>query len=458
MQMKEDISVYEDDVKQAIQTSPAKISLMLSEWCSDEPFYLFPLPLYHLIEVMNKHLLRINGALLEYASWWSPFIHHDKFHPCDWSPGSASADMVRVVLAHRSLKMDGCMSAINEIIAMIFSQYATFLQMEESLTHKGPICHQLTQTKLLSIFGQLKQDDDEDLNPKGKGKAKARVQDDEGDDDGGLEDMPVGNDCDDDDTSGGDIEQRVERRARVKEQAAAHRQLLVKEAETAIMYLNAVEKPPKITPKDFGVPTDCLSKLPSHVPKNIFHGQEFVVHHTYEWANQLPNSKKRFMWQLACLAIYEHAIIHLYCPQLLCDIASEDCIDEYLIAPSASQLRQSHLTVSLAKSTTSRPPVPHLVWPDGLSIDCDGLTLREFSIEHQLNKICVKELKTCQETKLQCIIDTIQNMSILWQDLTGNVKVRKHPKLNPDVSKAMLGLVQSRDNNDVPMWDRISAM
>ncbi|KIN94302.1 hypothetical protein M404DRAFT_11308 [Pisolithus tinctorius Marx 270] len=222
--------------------------------------------------------------------------------------------------------MDGRVSAVNEIVAMIFSQYATFLQMEESLAHKGPIRHQLTQTKLLSVFGQLKQDDDEDSNPKGKGKAKARVQDDEGDDDGGQEDMPVGDDRDDDDASGGDMseacdrgeqenadmnitrEQRVERRARAKEQAAAHRQLLAKEAETAIMYLNAVEKPPKIAPKDFGVPTDRLSKLPSHVPKNIFRGQEFVVHHTYEWANQLPNSKKRFMRQLACLAIYEHAI------------------------------------------------------------------------------------------------------------------------------------------------------
>ncbi|KAI6154580.1 hypothetical protein BKA82DRAFT_34292 [Pisolithus tinctorius] len=204
-QMKEDISLYENDIKKVIQMSPAKISLLLSEWCSDEPFYLFPLPSYHLIKAMNKHLLRINGALLEYASWWLPFIHHDKFHPHNWSPGSASTDMVRAVLVHRLLKMDGCISATNEIIAMIFSQYAMFLQMEDSLAHKEPIHHQLTQMKLLSVFGQLKQDDDEDSNPKGKGKAKARAEDDEGDDDGGQEDMPVRDDGDDDEGSGGDV-------------------------------------------------------------------------------------------------------------------------------------------------------------------------------------------------------------------------------------------------------------
>ncbi|KAI6154581.1 hypothetical protein BKA82DRAFT_4010407 [Pisolithus tinctorius] len=186
-------------------------------------------------------------------------------------------------------------------------------------------------------------------------------------------------------------EQQVERRAHVKEQAAADHQLLAKEAETTIMYLNAVEKPPKISPKDFGIPTDFLSKLPSHALKNIFH---------------------------------------------------EDCVDEYLITPSASQLHQSHLTVSLAKSTTSCPPVPCLVWPNGLSINCDGFTFPEFSVKHQLDKIHVKELKMWQETELQCIINTIQNMSISWHNLTRNMKVHKHPKLNPDVLKVMLGLVQ----------------
>ncbi|KAI5988678.1 hypothetical protein F5J12DRAFT_786806 [Pisolithus orientalis] len=296
-QMDDDISLYEEDVKKVIQMSPAKISLLLSEWCSDEPFYLFPLPSYCLIEAMNKHLLRINGALLEYASWWTLFIHHDKFHPQDWSPGSASTDMVRAVLAHRSLKMDGHVLAVNK-------------------------------------------DDDEDSHPKGKGKAKAKVEDDEGDENGGQEDRQVGDDGNDDKGSGRDMseacdrgeqenadgkimrEQWVDRRAHVKEQAAAHHQLLAKEAETTIKYLNAVEKPLKITLKDFGIPTNCLPKLPSHAPKNIFRGQEFIVHHTYKWVNQVPNSKKQFMWQLACLAIYEHAIVHSYHPQLLFDIVS----------------------------------------------------------------------------------------------------------------------------------------
>ncbi|KAI5998561.1 hypothetical protein F5J12DRAFT_895514 [Pisolithus orientalis] len=309
-QIDEDISLYEDDVKKAIQMSPAKISLLLSEWCSDEPLYLFPLPSYRLIKAMNNHLLRINGALLECASWWLLFIHHDKVHPQDWSPGSASADMVRAVLAHRSPKMDGCVSAINEIVAMIFLQYATFLQMEDSLTYKGLFHHQLTQNKLLLIFCQLKQDNDKDSHPKGKGKAKVKAEDNEGDEDGGQEDRQVGDDGDDDKGSGRDMseacdggepenadgkitrEQWVDRRAHAKEEAAAHHQLLAKEAETAIMYLSAVEKPLKITPKDFGIPTDHLSKLPSHAPKNIFHGQEFIIHHTYKWANQLPNSKK----------------------------------------------------------------------------------------------------------------------------------------------------------------------
>ncbi|KAI6139022.1 hypothetical protein BKA82DRAFT_30401 [Pisolithus tinctorius] len=185
-----------------------------------------------------------------------------------------------------------------------------FLQMEDSLTYKGPLWNQLTQNKLLLIFSQLKQDDDKDLNPKGKAEAKAKAGDNEGDKDGGQEERQVGDDGDDNEGSGGDMseacngsepekadgnimrEQWMERRAHAKEQAAAHHQHLAKEAKTTIKYLNAVEKPPKITPKEFGIPTNCLSKLPSHAPKNIFHGQEFVVHHTYEWVNQLPSSKK----------------------------------------------------------------------------------------------------------------------------------------------------------------------
>ncbi|KAI6138097.1 hypothetical protein BKA82DRAFT_4367627 [Pisolithus tinctorius] len=286
-QMNEDISLYGDSMKQAIQMSPAKISLLLSKWCSDEPFYLFPLPSYCLIEAMNKHLLRINSALLEYASWWTPLIHHDKFHPWDWSPGSASGDMVRAVLAHRLLQI------VNKIIAMVF-----LAPLESAYPEQITFDLQSTQ-----------EDDDKDLNPKGKAESKAKAGDNEGDKDGGQEERQVGDDGDCDETlttgdddggSGGDMseacdggepekadgnimrEQWMERRAHVKEQAAAHHQHLVKEAKTTIKYLNAVEKPPKITPKEFGIPTNCLSKLPSHAPKNIFHGQEFVVHHTYE--------------------------------------------------------------------------------------------------------------------------------------------------------------------------------
>ncbi|KAI6098727.1 hypothetical protein F5141DRAFT_1066787 [Pisolithus sp. B1] len=84
----------------------------------------------------------------------------------EWSPGSASADMIWAIMGHPSILLKRHSAVCDEVISTLFHHYPAYINMVSSLTHLTMPPHYIKQSELLAAFGSRSTA----VSEKGKGK------------------------------------------------------------------------------------------------------------------------------------------------------------------------------------------------------------------------------------------------------------------------------------------------
>ncbi|KAI6019123.1 hypothetical protein EDC04DRAFT_2901858 [Pisolithus marmoratus] len=386
-----------------------------------EDYAGFPFMSRSVFKILKKHLTCIQLTIYEMSLWWSPYIYTTKIHPKEWNPGSPSANMRQAMLAHPDYHID-CRNLLwDKIVLVLFESYPAALNMEGQILSSNIPDHMISQSELLNIFGMLLTGGVKKSKPavprKGKAKAKTKTKDDNDDDDDGdyikgetnVErdvDVDAGDadNADDDDgkafesSSNEDdcdvkVESREEQFARQEQEkmeAEEHVKSLDIEASQAFKVLNNSPKisiPPALAPYQAWT---CKSKISSDAVHNLFHGQELLRWHTWEWATQVRPLRTCNLCILSCITIFEACAIAAYRPTLLADVTSGAATLHSKIEHESTIYHINHVSTELQQTSLlekrkhpTKVAVSH-TWPDGLATDQS--TMKVFNLDAATHK------------------------------------------------------------------------
>ncbi|KAI6041840.1 hypothetical protein EDC04DRAFT_2892537 [Pisolithus marmoratus] len=186
-----DLGVDNSDVAVALKTCSLKVRVILACDHMSQDLPSFPFLSSSSFIAMVSHLEVIESALLEFTSWWSPFIYWASVFPRKWSPGSATADMFHAIMAHSSYIPQRRSNICDQIATIVFEQYPLFLNLTMSLRKITIPPHIAKQMDLLASFS---------LGPTSamKSRAPSKLKDDEDDNEWGKHEFIPDNDDNDD--------------------------------------------------------------------------------------------------------------------------------------------------------------------------------------------------------------------------------------------------------------------
>ncbi|KAI6038252.1 hypothetical protein EDC04DRAFT_3023880 [Pisolithus marmoratus] len=172
------------EVRHALKTCMIKSKIMFVCDTRHEDYASFPFMSWSMFMLLKMHLACIQSTIFEISSWWTPYIYTAKIHPKEWNPGSASADMRQVVLAHPDYHVDSRNLLWDKIVLILFESYPAALHMEGQILAMNIPNHSISQSELLSIFGMSLTGAAKKSKPSipRKGKAKAMANNDDDDD------------------------------------------------------------------------------------------------------------------------------------------------------------------------------------------------------------------------------------------------------------------------------------
>ncbi|KAI6155877.1 hypothetical protein BKA82DRAFT_4011287 [Pisolithus tinctorius] len=458
-----DLSRIRPETCHALKTCAIKARIVLTSDSQRDEFAGFPLMSSLIFKVFKVHLQRIQRAILELSSWWTPFVYTAKIHPKEWTPGSASADLRRAIFAHPQYHVDTRDVVWDKIVLMIFEHYPALLNMEGQLMTLNVPDRSISQAQLLAIFGLSLSGGPKpskkapSVTIKGKGKAKKREDDGDeeftagasGDDEGQQDGDPSESSDDDDEATPG--ETRAERYARrEKERAEAEARARSLELE-ALAACKALDKSEKLTGPAWSYcdrPWTRRSKITTNTVPHSFRGYDLIHAHTWEWATLDGPSRARILRILACLSIYEACAISEYRPQLLSDPEGgaaflrnkiEADTAPYRLTTIQKERRQT--TLSNIKQRPAKVAVSH-PWADGIPAVPNAV--EGFDLHTELARHTLSVMKKDQQAQLQRIIQYVQTQTIAWVDTTNTMTARDKPDLHPDVQSSLEDLVAVR--------------
>ncbi|KAI6154547.1 hypothetical protein BKA82DRAFT_4347478 [Pisolithus tinctorius] len=248
-----DLSRIRPETCHALKTCAIKARIVLTSDSQRDEFAGFPLMSSSIFKVFKVHLQRIQRAILELSSWWTPFVYTAKIHPKEWTPGSASADLRHAIFAHPQYHVDTRDVVWDKIVLMIFEHYPALLNMEGQLMTLNVPDRSISQAQLLAIFGLSLSGGPKpskkapSVTIKGKGKAKKREDDGDeeftagasGDDEGQQDGDPSESSDDDDEATPGETRaERYARREKERAEAEARARSLELEALAACKALD----------------------------------------------------------------------------------------------------------------------------------------------------------------------------------------------------------------------------
>ncbi|KAF8833727.1 hypothetical protein BDN67DRAFT_1072862 [Paxillus ammoniavirescens] len=464
--------------QKALSNCAAKAALILNR--RESPiveFQLFPFMSCSVFKTLVRNFEMIEKSILEVSLWYSPYIAMAKSHGKDWDPGSASADMIRAVMAHPDYTPKDRSKALASIINLFFSHFAAFLHMEGQLSRIDVPARVTQQKELLKYFGLSDAANNTKLLTRGKtGKGKGRETEEEGDQDEGEEDefyvAKATNDTEDEaigeqDGNGSDKNMATSESCQMNAmqvqkdnvQDTERLKSLRLEALDAQRLLNAGAKiSPDKNPALYSVWTR-QSKISEDATPDSFRGQAAVGWHTFEWASKTGSSRTRTMRLMACIAIMEQAIVNRYRAELLGGHRSAAAYIRFTIEGNTLHFRikranphkSKHIQLTAALPDSLARSIPScyapLEWADGLSYDNENLSSLEFDIEEELQVQKHHKIREKQSVKVQKIINEVQNARVAWADTTGLSAVRGQPALHGGVHQALEALVQALQLN-----------
>ncbi|KAF9231039.1 hypothetical protein BU15DRAFT_82890 [Melanogaster broomeanus] len=464
----------------ALKTCLPKLKVILSIGSQKITSPNFPLMSRSVYSHMRTMLETISGAILEFSAWMSPFVYMTSAHGNQWTPGSASADMICSILCNTDIVTTKRTQAVDAVVNLIWAKYALFLNMESELASIH-VPHRITaQNKLIEAFGltsTAKKTSTTTGKGKGKGKAKAKGKgkkkdeeyseeeeyDPEDSDQEDEEDEVIGsgdeNEDDDDGVDGETAEERLARRTKKKEDAQLRLKELAEEVGEVIEGLkntNPPKKPAQHSPTaKFDTPWTRLSRVSSDVTGETFRGHGLLTAHTYEWSLRRGSSFTRVARTLAMITIAESSVVASYRPTLLLyrpksgaaqlRWSVEEVTELFRVQSGrgGGRMRQTRLD-DRTHMTTSDTYVK-FTWPDGIYI-----TQREtdkFDLGTELKRLKHNTLFAAQEDQLQRIINMIEGTRLAWQDATGHAHARDRPTIDHTVAQSMKGLIEALNAN-----------
>ncbi|KAI6043291.1 hypothetical protein EDC04DRAFT_2891138 [Pisolithus marmoratus] len=458
-----DLGVDNSDVAVALKTCSLKawVVLACNHMAQDLP--LFPFLSSSSFIAMASHLKVIEPALLKFTSWWSPFIYWASIFPCEWSPGSATADMFHAIMAHLSYIPQRHSNVCDQIATIVFEQYPLFLNLTMSL-RKITIPPCITkQTDLLASFGlgptsamksrvSSKLKDDEDDNKWGKHEF---IPDDDDNEDSDLDPSENIGDKQEDPSDGtpNSCEEHALHREREREEREHCFPSLQKEVQDtiSILTLSTCSKP--LPPLNFYSPTTHVSCLSSNVPPNSFHGQSLLQWHTWEWASISGPSCILNLCILACTSITEHCIIMHYHKSLLSDPASSTSALCCLVDESTSKFH-IHINICPQQQTTLANDLTitkcniNLMWPDDIAAaPSTGNCAKPFILSEEMSHFKFKSLLTTQMQQLQRVMNVIKSQCISWKDTTNTAILQDRPPITDNIHTCLITLIKALDLN-----------
>ncbi|KAG1837976.1 hypothetical protein DFJ58DRAFT_734071 [Suillus subalutaceus] len=186
------INDLSDDVQTVLEGCATKASLVLHQHDNLHNFIHFPLMSRSVITTLVWNLIyHSHLKILQVSAWFSPLLYMAKAHGKDWTPGSASADMIRAIMCHPDYDPEQCMYAVTEIISSIFEMFPEFLHMEGQLVNINISCRVTKQQELQMVFGIADHGKESKCSMQ-KGKKKGKKNDDDDDDDDDGNDVKMG--------------------------------------------------------------------------------------------------------------------------------------------------------------------------------------------------------------------------------------------------------------------------
>ncbi|KAI6035842.1 hypothetical protein EDC04DRAFT_2897623 [Pisolithus marmoratus] len=458
-----DLGVDVSDIVVALKTCSLKAQVVLACDHMSQDLPSFPFLSSSLFIAMASHLKVIESALLEFALWWSPFIYWASVFPREWSPGSATADMFRAIMAHSSYIPQRHSNVCDQIATIVFEQYPLFLNLTMSLRKITVPPRIAKQTDLLASFG---------LGPTSatKSRAPSKLKDDEDDNEWGKHEFIPDNDDDDDsdldpsknigdkqeDPSDGMPDSREEcalRREREREEREHHFPSLQKEVQDAVSILTSSACGKPLPLLDFYSPTTHVSCLSSNIPPNSFRGQSLLRWHTWEWASISGPSRICNLRILACASVAEHCIIMHYRKSFLSDPASSASALRRLVDESTSKFRvcinvrpQQQTTLTNDLTVTKRNI--NLMWPDDIAAaPSAGNCAKPFVLSEEMSCFKFESLLATQSQQLQRVMNVVESQRISWKDTTNTAVLRDRPPIADDVHTCLVALIKALDLN-----------
>ncbi|KAG2063580.1 hypothetical protein BDR04DRAFT_1123162, partial [Suillus decipiens] len=141
------------DVRTALEGCAAKAALVLGQSDDIEDFGYFPLMSRSVGTTLIRNLCMIERSIFEVSAWFSPFLYMAKAHGKDWNPGSASAEMIRAIMAHPDYDPEQRGGVVAEIVSLIFEMFPEFLNMEGQITNINMAQRVTQQRELQLAFG-----------------------------------------------------------------------------------------------------------------------------------------------------------------------------------------------------------------------------------------------------------------------------------------------------------------
>ncbi|KAI5987834.1 hypothetical protein EDD15DRAFT_2371889 [Pisolithus albus] len=461
-----DLSRVREHITTTLKTSPLKARILFACETNQEDFSSFPFMSRSLFKILKEHLSRIEMAILELSSWWSPYVYATKVHPKEWMPGSASADMRRAIWAHPDFHADSRRCVWEKIVLIIFESYPALPNMEGQLSAFNVPNHSLSQSELLGIFGMSLSGGSKPAKPSTSKKGKAKKieeeeygdleyvdgqDDDENDSGEEREDMSADDDEDRDVRKGESRQERLDRREKEKVQAEARVKSLEMEAAQATKILINSRKVSSPALAYCDKAWTRKSKITSEAGANAFCGQDLIKWHTWEWAALLGPSRTRILRILGCLTIFEACAIRHYRPSLLSDPTGGAATIRFKIETDTAIFRITRVATNLIQTTLDQPKqrpskvAVTLTWPD--CITCAKPTVDSFDLHTELSRQNQAILRLAQQTQIQRVITCVESQRVAWEDTTNTALARDRPPLEEAVQHALEGLVLALNAN-----------
>lgn len=402
-----------------------------------------------------------------------------------WTPGSATAALVRAIQCHRDILLESRAIAVERVslpqifvqgvlirlihqtIYVVWNHYASFINMDFQLKDVFVLPRVAKRNNLLSMFGVTS----DGIDTKALRKAIAATTnmnmalENEGND---------GSEWVDDEAVSNEDPLSMDEKRKHEEALRKYEALITLNKEwkqlSTLLRMSRPDTRLQNTPRldvtgsssTFNKPWSKVSSIKRNRPRVGMRGIGLIERTGLEWWLDLDShSFTRLTGSVAAAAIAESSTIISYRHELILCQPRGGAATIRIQAQEAVATTILHIdhgrTVQVVKPTLEEfiawcrsgngqrdgdyYPTGCLTWADGIYPPTPPGGPEEHRIDMEVSRLQREQAVGSQEREAQMIVDTVQNMPVAWHDPTRQGNPQHHPRLDDDVRAALRTLV-----------------